>query len=82
LRDEFQDIQRLQLTDEDLRAAVDSRNYYSHILKLDKKAVRNVLDGAELLSLTNNLRTLLVCCVLNFMGLDNNRINQLLNGCH
>lgn len=79
LREEFKDIKKLKLTDEDLEAANGSRNYYSHILKLEKKEDKHALEGWELFDLTKKLRVLLICCVLNFMGMDNDKINQLLN---
>lgn len=82
LRDEFKDIKRLSLTDDDLKAARGSRHYYSHILKLEKKEKRNVLEGWKLFDLTKKLRVLLMCCVLNFMGMDNDKINLLLNKCN
>lgn len=70
------------MTDDDLKAARGSRNYYSHILKLEKKEKRNALEGRELFNLTKKLRVLLICCVLNFMGMDNDMINLLLNKCN
>lgn len=79
LRDEFKGIMKLSLTDEDLKATKGSRDYYSHILKLEKKEKRNALEGWKLFDLTKKLRVLLICCVLNFMGMDNDKINQLLN---
>ena len=79
LRDEFKDIKRVSLTDADLKAAKGSRHYYSHILKLENKEIKNALDGWGLYDLTKKLRVLLICCVLNHMGLDNAKINQLLN---
>ena len=81
LREEFKDIKKLKLTDKDLEAANGSRNYYSHILKLEKKEDKHALEGWELFDLTKKLRVLLICCVLNFMGMDNDKINQLLNKC-
>ena len=79
LLEEFKDIKKLKLTDTDLEAANGSRNYYSHILKLEKKEDKHALEGWELFDLTKKLRVLLICCVLNFMGMDNDKINQLLN---
>lgn len=79
LREEFKDIKRIKLTDKDIEAANGSRNYYSHILKLEKKKDKHALEGWELFDLTKKLRVLLICCVLNFMGMDNEKINQLLN---
>lgn len=82
LRDEFKNIKKLSLTDDDLRAAKGSRDYYSHILKLEKKEKRNALEGWKLFDLTKKLRILLLCCILNFMGVDNDKINLLLNQCN
>ena len=82
LREEFKNIKKLQLTDKDLEAANGSRNYYSHILKLEKKKDKHALEGWELFDLTKKLRVLLICCVLNFMGMDNDKINRLLNKCN
>lgn len=82
LRDEFKDIKRQKITDDDLEAAKGSRDYYSHILKLEKKEKRNALEGAKLFDLTRKLRVLLICCVLNFLGMDNAKINELMNKCN
>ncbi len=79
LRDEFKSIDKVCLTEEDLEAAKVSRHYYSHILSLKKKQTRNVLEGVPLFILTKKLRVLLICCVLNFLGLPNELINKLLN---
>lgn len=54
---------------------VSSRNYYSHFF--EKK--NNVLDGEELFNLTNQLRNLLICCVLHLIGFDIILTNKLLN---
>ena len=81
LKNEFHDIRKLSLTDEDLKVAVGSRHYYSHILRLEKKDVKRAADGVKLYNLTKKLRVLLICCVLNFMGLSNEEINKVLNKC-
>lgn len=79
LRDEFKSIDKVSLTDEDLEDARGSRHYYSHILSLKKKQARHVLEGEPLFILTKKLRVLLICCVLNFLGLNNSLINRILN---
>lgn len=79
LRDEFKDVKRLSLSDDEIKAATGSRNYYSHILKLEKKEGKHALDGLALFDLTKKLRVLLICCALNFLGLENDKINKLLN---
>lgn len=81
LKEEFKGINRLKLSDGDLEEANGSRNYYSHILKLEKKEKKQALEGAKLFDLTKKLRLLLICCVLDFLGLDKNKINELLNNC-
>ena len=79
LRDEFQDIGRQNLTDEDLKEAAGSRNYYSHVLRVDLKEDKKAQDGLKLYDLMARLRVLLICCVLDFLGLDHTMINQMLN---
>lgn len=82
LRDEFIGVDKLILTDKDLFSTRGSRHYYSHILKLDEKEKKQAVDGKELYVLTEKLRVLLICCLLSFLGMDNVRINDLLNNCH
>lgn len=82
LKSEFAGIKRVQLSDDDLKQANGSRNYYSHILKLEKKEQKLALEGAKLFSLTRKLRVLLICCVLSFMGIENAKIDELLNKCN
>lgn len=82
LRNEFNDIDKVTLTDEDLEATKGSRHYYSHILKLEEKDKKNALNGVDLLNLTQKLRVLLICCAMNFLGFDNQKINFLLNNCN
>lgn len=82
LKEEFNDIKRLKLSDSDLEEANGSRNYYSHILKLEKKETKKALDGAKLLYLTRKLRIMLICCLLNFLGMDNVKINEVMEKCN
>ncbi len=82
LRDEFIGVKGIkQLTDDDLIAAKGSRHYYTHILKIEEKESRNAVDGAKLLNITNKLRLLLICCVLSFLGMDVERINEMVSKC-
>jgi len=75
--DEFKDIDKLKQSNINIKATVDSRHYYSHFMNKTKKP--NTLDGLELLNLTSKLRVLLICCLLNFIGVNNQKINELLN---
>ena len=73
---EFDDINAISLTESDLIAAKDSRDYYSHILKPGKK--KHVLDDRDLFLLTKKLRVLLICCILNYFGMNNIQIDGLI----
>lgn len=76
LIDEFSDIEKLQGDTINVKEVVDSRHYYSHFMDRNKK--KNSLDGYELYKLTVKLKQLLVCCLLKFVGFDNNEINMIL----
>lgn len=82
LREEFEGVSKMTLTEGDLLPVRDSRNYYSHILKIEEKEKRNALDGMALYEITEKLRILLFCCLLSFLGMDNARINNMMNNCH
>jgi len=77
LIDKFSDIDIFQNEKINVQAVVDSRHYYSHFMPEGKK--KYVLDTNNLFFETYKLRILLVCCSLNFIGLNNQRINILLN---
>lgn len=51
--------------------------YYSHFMNKSQKP--NTLDGIELYKLTGKLRILWICCVLSFIGMDHQQIDQLLS---
>lgn len=74
---EFSDIEKLACDRIDLDAAIDSRHYYSHLMDKSKKP--KALDGIELYQLTKQLRNLLVCCMLTFIGFSHDEINDLLS---
>lgn len=82
LRDEFSSIKKMKLTNEDIEAVKGSRHFYSHILKMEKKEVKGAVEGVDLLNLTERLRVLLLCCVLNFLRLSNEKIDELMNKCN
>jgi hypothetical protein len=77
LIEEFGDVPRIKEEHIDVKCAVDSRHYYSHFMDKSKKT--HALDGLELYELTHKLRKLLICCILSFMGIDNERINKILS---
>ena len=75
LREEFQDIDILELTDQDIKFIRDSRHYYSHLLPEGKK--KFVAYYRDLYNLNHKLRKLLLCCILRLVGFDNSKINTI-----
>lgn len=62
-----------------IAAVVDSRNYYSHLTERVKK---NKLDGVKLFDLTHDLRKILLCCVLSYLGFSNSEIERCTKDCN
>lgn len=75
LVEEFRDIRCIEMEDGDYSKIVDTRNHYSHLLPPGKKT--HVVNGFELYNLDFKLRKILLCCVLNFMGLNNSAIDRI-----
>jgi len=69
----FKEVKALDLTSNDFKLAKESRDYYSHFYE----KTDNVLDGYSLTVLTNKLRKLLICCVLNSIGMSVRLIDKL-----
>jgi hypothetical protein len=76
---EFNYIDRIKLSNNDLDAIVQSRDYYSHFFKREEKP--QLLDGKELFLKYVHLRVLLICCTLRLIGLDDNTISELVKKC-
>ena len=76
LIEEFSDIYKIKQDTINVREVVDSRNYYSHFM--DRKKKKHIVDGYDLYTLTIKLKRLLVCCLLNFIGFENDEINMIL----
>lgn len=62
----------------DIEAVVDSRNYYTHFV--DKSRKPKALDDWALYEQTKKLRKILLCLVLELLGLAHNEIEQILVG--
>lgn len=75
LFENFESIELINNSNIDIQKVVSTRGYFSHFYK-DKK---NVVEGKELCSLTDELRKLLICCVLELIGFDQKLINEVLN---
>lgn len=72
---EFKGIERLKLSEINVKEVVDSRHYFSHFVhKADKPFAK---DGLELYHLTCKIRKLLICCLLNFVGFSNDQIDNI-----
>ena len=76
LINEFSNIKLIDNLEIDIQIVVDSRHYYSHFMEKSEKP--KTLDGYELYLITKKLRILLICCVLNYCGFENGKIEQLL----
>ncbi len=72
---EFSDVNCLELVQNDFWKIVNSRDYYSHLLPVRKN--EHILSWHELHELDFQLRKLLICCLLQFIGFDNNKINSI-----
>lgn len=75
LVEEFSDIRCIEMEIDDYDKIVDTRNHYSHLLPPGKKS--HVVNGFELYDLDFKLRKILLCCVLNFVGLNNSAIDRI-----
>ena len=74
----FSDVQKInQKTD--LEAIVQTRNYHSHLLPQKNPKTVDVLD---LYDLTDELRKVLLCCILSYLGLTNREIDDLTRQSH
>jgi hypothetical protein len=71
----FLDVHKVSNNPINVTHVVSSRHYYSHFYEKDG----NVLDGVELFKLTEQLRVLLICCVLRLIGFDTKLIDKLLS---
>lgn len=80
LREDFANITILEMSNQDINCIVNSRHYYSHLLPPGKKP--NVVDGHELYDLNHKLRKLLLCCILKFIGFNNEEINTIFSKSH
>lgn len=74
---EFSDIDKIKSDEIIIKQVVNSRNYYSHFMAKSTKP--DVIDGFELYDLTVKLRKILICCVLHFLGLNHEQINDIFN---
>lgn len=77
LLDRFKDIDVVKSCHIDPDVLTDSRHKYSHLLPDDVKP--NAVDGEVLYDLTEKCKILLICCILDLLGLSIDEINACLN---
>lgn len=77
LIEEFQDIRSLKLQCINVEEVVDSRHYFSHFVPKNQKPFAK--DGLDLYKLFCQLRKLLICCILNFVGFTNDQISLIVS---
>ncbi len=58
----------------DLDAIAETRHYHSHLLA---KRSDKALDGINLYELTDELRKVLICCILSYIGFTKDQINDI-----
>ncbi|MDP3441227.1 MAG: hypothetical protein Q8T08_00060 [Ignavibacteria bacterium] len=61
----------------DVPKVVNTRDYYSHFFETDKKVI--IKEGIELFRLTEKLRLVLICCILDLIGFNKQKINEIVN---
>ncbi len=74
----FSDVKMID-QNTDLEAIVQTRNYHSHLLP--QKSQKTV-EAFDLYDLTDELRKVLLCCVLSYLGLTNREIDDLTRQSH
>ena len=74
LQQEFSFIPSVASSVIDCEAVRDSRHYYSHLMAKDKKP--KALEGLALFDLSESLKTILICCVLRLLGLNDEQISK------
>lgn len=57
----------------------DTRDKYSHLIPDEEFKNKKAVSGENLYWLTEKCKLLLICCLLNNIGLTNNEINQCIN---
>jgi hypothetical protein len=71
----FNDVDKVNRAPLDISHVVGSRGYYSHFYEKDNR----VLEGVELFNLTEQLRIILICCVIQLIGFNEDLIAKLIN---
>ena len=79
LLEHFENVDLLQKCKIDAEVLKQSRHKYSHLIPDDDEKMQQALSGEALHRLTRKAMVLLVCCILDNLGLTTDEINNCLN---
>lgn len=69
-------VRKIAEFDFNTKHVVNTRDYYSHFFEKDSRPI--IEEGLELFKVTEKLRKLLICCVLELIGFDQKKINEVI----
>ena len=78
LLDRFKDVDVLKECDIDIVEIIQTRDYYTHLLP-DGTKEKAITDSENLLWLTAKCKILLLCCILDYMGMTPEEIDTCCN---
>lgn len=78
LLDRFKDVDVLKECDIDTAEVIQTRDYYTHLLP-DGTKEKAITDSENLLWLTAKCKILLLCCILDYMGMTPEEIDTCCN---
>lgn len=71
----FAGVEKTKSLQLDLEVLTQTRDHYTHLIP-DGEKPKAIRDMNKLYSLTQNLKLLLVCCILDYLGLTSDEINE------
>lgn len=71
------DVKKVAEFDFNTQYVVNTRDYYSHFFEKDSRPI--IEEGLKLYRVTEKLRILLICCVLDLIGISKKQINKIVN---
>lgn len=69
-------VKKLEEFEFNVQHVVNTRDYYSHFFEKDNRPI--IEEGLELFRVTEKLRMLLICCVLDLVGFNQKKINEII----
>ena len=71
----FANVEKIKSLQIDLDVLTQTRDHYTHLIP-DGEKPKAIKDMNELYSITQNLKLLLICCILDYLGLTSDEINE------